>query len=395
MSAPELAALLQRYVPVVQYDSQEAFYAGSVAMMTDRVTPGAGQSRRCNTLKNAAGKVIASAKPSTGQPQLDLGFLRMKYAIGAAAHQDDYLDATGHDYVADARRMQALPRYRNQIYGHAVRDKQGKLWLQYWLFYYYNNKAFMGIGLHEGDWEMVQIRLDPQNKPNVLTYSQHLEGARTSWANVQRAPTLHGPVPVVYAARGSHACYFRPGVHKEAPVVPDYNDAKGPRIRPALVVISDNSPPWVRWPGLWGSTRKRNFVESPSPRGPKQHWNWKDPDIFHNKSHPAPVGAARARSTQPVAPAPTFAVHRDDGHAVIDYRFKKPAVGQPDPVGIVVSIDAPDDELPAATYNFPVTGLEGSIEHPLELEPRPYVVRVTAYSQGGDAGDPVTRRLAS
>ena len=65
--------------------------------------------------------------------------------------------------------------------------------------------------------------------------------------------------------------------------------------------------------------------------------------------------------------------------------------------GVVVArgIDAPDDELPPSTYNFPVTGLEGSIEHPLELEPRPYAVRVTAYSQGGDAGDAVTLQLGS
>jgi hypothetical protein len=78
---------------------------------------------------------------------------------------------------------------------------------------------------------------------------------------------------------------------------------------------------------------------------------------------------------------------------VIDYRFRKPDGTQPEPVGIVVSIDPPEDELPPATYTFPVTGLEGSVEHPLELDARPYVVRVTAFSQGGDAGDAVTLRL--
>jgi hypothetical protein len=394
MSGPSIAELLQRYRPVVQYDSHESFYADSVAIMTDRVTPGR-KVGPCNVLKSGAGKVIASAKPSAGQTQLDLGFLRMRYTNGRAAAGDDYLDATGHDYVADARRMHAVPENRHKIYGHGVPDEQGRLWLQYWLFYYYNDKAFLGIGLHEGDWEMVQIRLDRQNRPNVLTYSQHLEGARTSWANVVHARTTDGPVPVIFSARGSHASYFRPGVHKEAPVVPDYNDAKGLRIRPDVVVISANSPAWVRWPGLWGSTRKGNYVESPSPRGPMQHWNWKDPDIFHNKSRPIAQHAARARSTQPVPPAPTIAVHRDDGHAVIDYRFKKPTPSLPPPVGIVVSIDAPGEELPPSTYNFPVTGLKGSIEHPLELEPHPYEVRVTAYSQAGDAGDAVSLRLGS
>jgi Vacuolar protein sorting-associated protein 62 len=392
MSAPDVAALLRRYRPVIQYDSHESFYADSVAMMTDRVTPGR-QSARCNTLKTAAGKVIASAMPAAGQPQLNLGFLRTKYANGGAAHRDDYLDATGRDYVADARRMHGVPRYRNKIYGHAVPDEQGRLWLQYWLFYYYNDKAFMGIGLHEGDWELVQIRLDRQYKPNVLTYSQHREGARASWANTERVKTADGPAPLVYSARGAHACYFRPGVYKEAPVVPDYCDAKGPRIRPDVVVISDTSPAWVRWPGRWGSTPRRNYLESDSPRGPFQKWQWREPARFHAMARPAPQRVTRAQAEMAVAEAPTLAVHRDNGHAVIDYHFKQPNGNRPPPVGIVVSVDAPDDELPPATYTFPVTGLEGSVEHPLELEPRPYEVRVTAFSQGGGAGDAVTLRL--
>lgn len=392
MSAPDPAALLKRYRPVIQYDSQESFYADSAAMMTDLVRP-SGQGGRCNVLKNAAGKIIAAAKPQAGQQQLNLAFLRMKYANGSAAARDDFIDATGRDYVADARQMHALPQYRNEIYGHAVKDEQGRLYLQYYFFYYYNDKAFMGIGLHEGDWEVIQIRLDKQNRPNVLAYSQHREGARATWANTEKAKTPDGPVPVVYSARGAHACYFRPGVYKEAPVVPDYCDAKGPRIRPRMVVISDNSPAWVRWPGRWGSTPRRNYFESDSPRGPLQKWQWREPARFHATSRPAPQRVTRAQPIEAVAPPPTIAVHRDGGHAVIDYRFKKPTGGQPPPVGIVVSVDAPDDELPPATYNFPVTGLEGSVEHPLELEPRPYEVRVTAFSQGGNAGDAVIVRL--
>jgi hypothetical protein len=395
VSVTEVSALLQRYRPVVQYDSHESYFADSVAIMTDRVTPGSGQALRCNTLKNAAGKVIASAQPWARQAQLDLAFLRLKYAIGGAAQRGDYLDATGRDYVADARRMHALPQYRNQIYGHAVTDEQGRLWLQYWFFYYYNNKAFMGIGLHEGDWEMMQIRLDRQNKPNVLTCSQHREGGRASWANAERVMTPDGPAPVVYPARGSHACYFRPGVHKEAPVVPDYNDAKGPRIRPDLVVISDNSPRWVRWPGRWGSTPRRNFLESDSPSGPLRHWQWRDPARFHAEARPALQGVARAQPPTVVAPAPQIAVHRDDGHAVIDYRFKKPTRGQPPPAGIVVSVDAADDESPPATYTFPVTGREGAVEHPLDLEPHPYEVRVTAFTQSGDTSETATARLGA
>ena len=78
---------------------------------------------------------------------------------------------------------------------------------------------------------------------------------------------------------------------------------------------------------------------------------------------------------------------------MIDYRFAKPAAGQAPPVGILASIEEADAETPPATYTFRVTGLEGSVEHPLELEARPYVVRVTAFTQAGDAGDAATARL--
>src|SRR5262245_19175537 len=188
MSDPDVAALLERYRPVVAYDSHESFYADSVAIMTDRVTPGR-QAGRCNVLKNAAGQVLASAKPAAGQPQLNLGYLRTKYANGSAAGRDDFLDATGRDYIADARRMHALPEYRNDIYGHAVQDDKERWYLQYFFFYSYNDKAFMDIGLHEGDWEVIQIRLDKQNRPNVLAYSQHRDGSRASSATTEKAKT--------------------------------------------------------------------------------------------------------------------------------------------------------------------------------------------------------------
>jgi len=126
-----------------------------------------------------------------------------------------------------------------------------------------------------------------------------------------------------------------------------------------------------------------------------QHGQWRRPASFHAAARPALRTATRSAPTTAVVPAPKVTVDRDGGHAVLDYRFKKPTRGQVPPVGLVVSIDAPDDELPPATYNFPVTGLEGSIEHPLELETRPYVVRVTAFSQAGDTGDDVTLRLGS
>ena len=245
---------------------------------------------------------------------------------------------------------------------------------------------------------MIQIRLDRAGRPNVATFGQHREGERASWRDVERESAADGPVPVVYSARGSHASYFRAGVYPQAPVVPDRNDAGGPRVRPNLVVISDAAPGWVRWPGHWGSTPKDNVFESDSPRGPREHAQWSDPAGFHAAARPheelRATRAAQFEAVSPLAPpTPVIAVRREGGHAVIDYGFPPPTNQQAQPVGILVTIDAPGDPRPPATYSFPISNLKGSIEHRLDLEEREYRVRVRAFSQEGLESDVVTEVL--
>jgi hypothetical protein len=393
MADVDTDALLRRYSPVVQYDSQESFYADSVGIITDLVLP-----RRCNYLKSGR-TILAAGAPKAGQGQLSLDFLTgTSYPGGRAVSRDDLVDETGREYVADAAHMHVQPGYADQVYGHAVRDEQDRIWLQYWFFYYYNNKAFLGIGLHEGDWEMIQIRLNRAGRPNVATYAQHREGERASWSDVERDDSEDGAVPVVYSARGSHASYFQAGVYPQAPVVPDRNDAGGPRVRPNLVVISDGGPGWAQWPGHWGSTPKENFFESDSPRGPREHAQWSDPGGFHAAARPHELLQDTRLAQFDLAsvlapPTPTIAVRREGRHAVVDYSFEAPAGQQAPPIGLVVTIDAPGDPRPPATYSFPIEGLRGSVEHKLRLEDREYRVRVRAFSKEGLESDAVTAVL--
>jgi Vacuolar protein sorting-associated protein 62 len=393
VSQPDTAALLRRYGPVVQYDSHESFYADSAAIVTDLVV-----GERCNFLKSGR-TIVAAGAPKAGQGQLSLDFLTgTTYPGDRSVSRDDLLDETGRDYVADAARMHVLPGYAHHVYGHAAHDEEDRIWLQYWFFYYYNNKAFLGIGCHEGDWEMIQIRLDRAGRPNVATYAQHRQGERASWRDVEREDTPDGPVPVVYSARGSHASYFQPGVYPQAPVVPDQNDAGGPRVRPEVVVISDATPGWAQWPGHWGSTPRDNVFESDSPRGPREHDQWKEPGKFHAAARQHKVvdvtrAAQVALAATLAPPTPAIDVRREGRHAVIDYSFPTPAGGQASPVGILATVDAPSDPRPPATYSFPISDLRGSIEHPLELEERAYEVRVRGFSQEGLESELVTRAL--
>src|SRR5215207_10637694 len=70
----------------------------------------------------------------------------------------------------------------------------GKLWLQYWMFYYYNALNVETIGLHEGDFEMIQVALDAAGQPSEAVYAQHNGGERCPWSGVEHA----GGIPVVY-----------------------------------------------------------------------------------------------------------------------------------------------------------------------------------------------------
>jgi hypothetical protein len=384
VSSAETGELLERHKPLLRYDSQGSFSADSARTLPERPGARVGSSNR---LARADGRVIAAARPGSGEAELTLDFLAARrYSDGSKVEQGDYLDEVGRDYVLQARELHANPDYADRIYGHVARDEQDRLWLQYWFFYYYNDKAFLGFGLHEGDWEMVQVGLHKSGKPAVMTFAQHDHGERCSWAQVQK----RGQRPVVYVARGSQASYPRAGRHR-APIVPDNADGKGPAVSPTLESLDEAEPGWVGWPGRWGSTRASNIAESDSPRGPKQHGQWVKPAEFHADAVEklGLKGLVKGQPELRVAPAPKISAERVGERALVRFSFPAPKRGESPATQLVVSVDAAGDGLPPASYRFPVSARKGELEHPLELEQRRYVVRASGYTREGVASETV------
>jgi hypothetical protein len=389
--------LLEKFVPYVQYDSMESYAADSVSIMTDAVPAGFPHG---NTL-NAPRDVVAAARPAAGESQLNIDFLHGDTYPDPAHTQvraKDHLDAVGKHYVADARAMHALPGYANHVYGFANRHCPDQLWLQYWLFYYYNDKGLLGSGLHEGDWEMVQFRIGADGTPEAATYAQHTYGEKADWADVEKENGPHGPAPVVYCARGSHASYFRPGTYTQAPVIPDHNDDKGPRVRPQLTVISTESPAWVAWPGRWGSTGhvlKLPFVTigADSPPGPRFHDAWNSPCGFHDKAKPAKELGPEAGADLPKPSPPAIQVKREEGHAVVSYQLPPPEPGVPKPKHLLLSLDGHKDGRPPATYGISPEGTSGEITLPLKLEDIPYTVRAASADRDDITGETTATEL--
>ncbi len=266
--------LLHRYAPVLQYDSHELYYADSASTFTDNVFDGGPMAGYANALRRTDGTVVARAGHG-----LTLDFLRPdRYADGQEVRDGDFLDGAGSQYVADARRLHADAGLANRIYGVVRPGAAGHRWLQYWFFYYYNDKSLVGFGVHEGDWEGVQIRVDGRGHPDEVTFAQHDGGERATWSEVEIDEATNAPI--VYVALGSHASYLRRGAH-EAPIVDDICDAGGRRVRPDLEVVTDDMPSWVRWPGRWGASPPKGLISFPSPPAPRTQGRWGNPDHFH------------------------------------------------------------------------------------------------------------------
>ena len=364
-------ALLKRCQPQLKYDSNEAFFADSAAEWTDNPT----NALRRESADGRPGEILASASPDQGQQRLSLAFLAAdQYQSGAEAQGSDIITNARRDYREQYVALRQQPGYANRMYGRCKQGSDG-LWLQYWFFYFFNDYNLAGgLGLHEGDWEMVQFRMG-EDRPERAVYAQHRQAEFAPWEEVEK---LEGSpdTPVVYVARGSHASYFRPGYHETEAW---YDIADGKRRTPKLELetINDDEPSWVGWPGRWGDTLARiPDLHQPSPGGPCTKGHWDEPEAL--------LKDARRRSDPEKPPAPpAVSACRVDGRLQLEFDFSsEPEI---DPERLVVTINSIDDSLPPRTLTFAVQGaLRGTIQTRVSLDPSSnYDVAVSATDRAG------------
>ncbi len=365
--------LLERFKPHPKYDSQEAFFADSAEEMT--ANPG-------NELRRADGTVIARAGSD-----LSLDTLGTTYPDGTAAEASDVLGIAGKDYRTQyAKLREARPDLRNVVYGHAATGADGRVWLQYWFWYFYNDyQLAAGFGLHEGDWEMVQIRLSAAEQPELALYAQHAYAESKPWDQVEKTADGH---PVTYPGRGSHASYFQPGLY-ETEGWYDIVDGKreAPELR--LVVISDDGPRWVAWPGFWGDTKAGGIIkglEEPSPAGPSQHPQWDDPDVLFDSSIDRPVKA-------PPEPPELDATLK---HHELWMKFDFTSHAGGEPLQLIATVNSPDEPgVPPKTFTFDIAGKgeTGQFDTGLRLDAhKHYEVDLSITTRAGDTQLPTLSR---
>lgn len=279
-------SLLEDHVPVYAFDSGEEFYPQEASAFTDH----AGATSpydidEANRLIQDSEVLAAGSSPGTGglPPALTLATLGPAYNLSppVSATADDHIDARGSDettYAADSNGMRLLG-HDSVVYGRAVHDPDdGALWLQYWVFYYYNPFNVIGIGLHEGDWEMVQIRLNSLLEPDAIAYAAHNHGYACDWSDAE--PSRDPNRPTVFVAAGSHATYPHAGQTVfNFGLSTDHHWGTGPLAETMPLEIA-NGLEWLNWPGRWGSSFP-GTTNAPSPPSPSMQAKWSEPSAFY------------------------------------------------------------------------------------------------------------------
>jgi Vacuolar protein sorting-associated protein 62 len=357
---------LERHRPALVYDPQEPYRAIAANSITDY--PG-------NTLQRRDGSVLASAGLG-----LELALLT-RYEV----RDGDRLDEAG-DPLAAARRFQSDSAYAERLYGR-IRPQGDGVWLQYWLWSYYNPKHLLGLGRHEGDWELVQVRLGPNGEPDAATYSQHQNGEARDWDRLEHHDGDH---PVVYVAPLSHACYFEPGAHPYMLGV-DNPDGSLPPVLPRVEPFGD----WHRWTGRWGASTGvlggRFGGRSPASPG-RQGQKWDDPEAWHRRARTAaPLRRARrivreaGKATYPRLTA--LSARRTDRLVHVDWAID-PAP-QRRATYLLVTLHGEDGDL-LTSMPVPVSGAAGTAEVPLPTAvDGPITVRASAYNALRQRSDPL------
>ena len=211
----------------------------------------------------------------------------------------------------------------------------GKLALQYWFFYAFNDFN----NTHEGDWEMIQLVFDADDaadaldeRPVEVGYSSHEGAEKAAWDD-DKLEIVGGTHPVVYPAAGSHANKFTDALYlgSSAEAGVGCDDTRGPHraLTPDVLTIPSDAAaaadafPWITFEGRWGELQKAFFN---GPTGPNMKTQWLTPiewsEDWRDRSYAVPTGGLLGTSATDF-----FCSAVERGSACAELAAPKPARG--------------------------------------------------------------------
>ncbi len=187
-------ALARRYVPVLYFHPEEIFRPQPVDVIVEQA-----RLRRSRRLWFDTNVLLTIDPPDLFHVEGGRDhFLDVWYGNQGGSAYTNY---SAHRALYQASLSPAAGGPPVTVYARVARDELGRVTLQYWALYFYND----WFNKHEGDWEMIQVMLQPDGQPRWVVLSQHHGGTRRAWS---QAPVEGGTHPAVYVALGSHANYF-------------------------------------------------------------------------------------------------------------------------------------------------------------------------------------------
>ena len=300
-SLSDQTALAKRYAPVVRLVAQD-------------YDCGSGESYEPMDINALMGNATVALRGPWGGSDL--------VKIGPTAHDlaqglyDYHLDFPGDalnpgcGYEKWARRI--TKGFPVVAYAHVAseQDAPGKLALQYWFFYAFNDWN----NLHEGDWEMIQLNFDAASahaalsvKPVSVGYSQHEGAEGANWGD-SKLELVGGTHPVVHPADGSHANFYSEALFLGASGSSGVgcDDTLGPTfdVHPLVETIPSDPAaaakafPWIDFQGRWGELQPAFFN---GPTGPNLKTQWTEPirwsEGWRSRAIAVPAGGALGNST--------------------------------------------------------------------------------------------------
>ncbi|HEX2506088.1 MAG TPA: hypothetical protein VHK22_07775 [Gaiellaceae bacterium] len=291
---PDEEALAERFAPVVRLVAQE-----------EECGPGDPYDPLDVDLLLAAEPTVALRGPWSSTDLVKIGPAAADLRNRFEYHLDFPGDAlsAGCDYERWARRL--AEGSEPTVYAHVATEARspGKLALQYWFFYVFNDFN----NTHEGDWELIQLVFDAEDarealgrEPVSVGYSSHEGAERADWDD-DKLDLVDGSHPVVYPGAGSHANKFTEALYlgSSAEAGVGCDDTRGPHreLRPAVTTIPSDpmaaavATPWIAFEGRWGELQKAFFN---GPTGPNLKGQWTEPitwsEEWRDRSYAVPTG---------------------------------------------------------------------------------------------------------
>lgn len=193
-------------------------------------------------------------------------------------------------------------------YAHIVSFGTGRVALQYWFFFVFNDFN----NTHESDWEMIQVLFAVstveealRQDPVEVAVAQHGGGETAAWDDPKLS--RDGNHPMVYVAAGSHATHFGSATYLgwgangtgfgcDITTSPSRAVPLTAIVVPDSVSGSDDPFAWTAFRGRWG---ERQVWEYNGPFGPGRSRKWIDPFTWQDGLRDSSLEIEAARTFGP------------------------------------------------------------------------------------------------